>query len=192
MAHDIHRNQVGRGGIAKHRIKPSHLAGRPGEQHLAPRLEQATDFAIHESDIGLNIFGAAQFFQVRLVLNNDMPETGRSSLGDTDHHPAVIQDAFRQDGEDSAARRLQTDRLVLRVGGHRFRRNIRDIRVFDRLVPWAYPFASTALHAFFRINNRTIKPLGIQLHRNSVTGADIGTSRTRGTILDGDIHATPS
>lgn len=49
------------------------------------------------------------------------PETGRSSLGDTDHHPAVIQDAFRQDGEDSAAGRLQTDRLVLRVGGHRIR-----------------------------------------------------------------------
>ena len=49
------------------------------------------------------------------------PETGRGSLGDTDHYPAVIQDAFRQDGEDSAAGRLQTDRLVLRVGSHRFR-----------------------------------------------------------------------
>ena len=57
----------------------------------------------------------------RLVLNNDMPETGRSSLGDTDHYPAVIQDAFRKDREDSAAGRLQTDRLVLRTGGHHFR-----------------------------------------------------------------------
>ena len=49
------------------------------------------------------------------------PETGRSSLGDTDHSPAVIQNTFRQDGEDSAAGRLQADRLVLRVGSHRFR-----------------------------------------------------------------------
>lgn len=87
VAHDIHRNQVGRGGIAKHRIKPCHLAWRPGEQHLSPRLEQVTDFAIHEPDIGLHILGPAQFCQVRLVVNYDMPETGRSSLGDTDRLP---------------------------------------------------------------------------------------------------------
>ena len=49
------------------------------------------------------------------------PETGRSSLGDTDYYPAVIQDAFRQDSKDSAAGRLQTVRLVLRTGGHRIR-----------------------------------------------------------------------
>jgi hypothetical protein len=57
----------------------------------------------------------------RLVVNNDMSETGRSSLGDTDHYPAVIQDALRQDGEDSTAGRLQTDRLILRTGGRRIR-----------------------------------------------------------------------
>nr|WP_290927362.1 hypothetical protein [Fibrobacter sp.] len=57
----------------------------------------------------------------RLVVNNDMSETGRSSLGDTDHYPAVIQDALRQDGEDSTAGRLQTDRLILCTGGRRIR-----------------------------------------------------------------------
>ncbi len=193
MAHDVHRGQVSRGGsITKHRIKPGHLAGRPGEQHLAPRLEQATHLAIHEPDIGLHILGAAQFCQVSLVVNNDVPKTGRGNLGDTDHSPAVIQDAFRQDGEDSAARRPQTNRLVLRICSHSFRRNVRDIRVFDRRTPWASSFASSALHAFFRIDDGAIEALGIQLHGNRATGADIGTSRTRGTILDGDIHATPS
>lgn len=65
----------------------------------------------------------AHVFRAAMMHRNGFPgpETSRSSLGDTDHHPGVIQDTFRQDGEDSAAGRLQTDRLVLRVGGHRIR-----------------------------------------------------------------------
>lgn len=64
----------------------------------------------------------AHVFRAAMMHRNGFPgpETGRSSLGDTDHYPAVIQDAFRQDGEDSATGRLQTDRLVLHVGGHHF------------------------------------------------------------------------
>ena len=64
----------------------------------------------------------AHVFRASMMHRNGFsgPETGRGSLCDTDHTPAVIQDAFRQYAEDPAAGRLQTDRLVLRVGGHRF------------------------------------------------------------------------
>ena len=62
MTHNVHRKQVGRGRcIAENRIKASHLTGSPRKQHLAPRLEQTTNFTIHKPDIRLNILGTAQF-----------------------------------------------------------------------------------------------------------------------------------
>ena len=65
----------------------------------------------------------AHVFRAAMMHRNGFPgpETCRSSPGDTDHNPAVIQDTFRQDAENSAAGRLQTDRLVLRTGGRRIR-----------------------------------------------------------------------
>lgn len=76
----------------------------------------------------------AHVFRAAMMHRNGFPgpETGRDSMSDTDHHPAVIQDTFRQDGEDSAAGRLQTDRLVLRTGGHSLQH-----RAFPAAQGWA-------------------------------------------------------
>ena len=177
MAHQVAGGEVLRPS-AQEAVKPLHLTGSAGEQHL-PGLQGDLDLPKglpQGSQVALDVLGPPQAPQVLPAEAGDVPQVLVGVKGGAEDHAAPLQHILRDQGEHAAGGGVLADGVVLVPGGeHR-----RDAAALLGIQDGAHGGAAAAAHAAVRVHRRVGKALLVPPHGQGVFRAHGGAGGAAG------------